>query len=340
MNHIINFLICLFLILANSTLGQNLVKNGDFELIDRIPDGDCQLYLAKGWYSIHYPVQLYHTGVDPVDFNDNYCREENLPSGNACALIYASEYGTFQTKLSQPLEVNKEYRVSFHIKLSGTSHCALTPVFGMLTQYSSYDSIVRFVHYEDQVSINDYKLLLVGEKWHQISGTYLAKGNEKYLSIGYFNTLGKSFCKSVYFFDDISVCGIDNEIITIQDEPLKDSVLFKKGAIITMDHVSFNINKSTLLPHAFVILDSLSNFLVEKENLNIRIDGYTDNLGDKDWNNKLSLKRAKAVYNYLLRKGVNKNRMKYFGLGSLNPTNNNTNEIDRQNNRRVEIIIL
>ncbi len=339
MNYISNILLYLLLLIANNVFSQNLVKNGDFELIDKIPDCANSIHLAKGWYSINSSADLYHTCADPADFNHSYLRMEKPPSGYACACIFASEYETIQTKLSHPLEANKEYRVSFYIKMQGSSECALTPIFGLLTEYSSFDSIARYIHYEYQVSITDYKLLLDTKKWHQVSGTYLAKGNEKYLSIGYFNTLGKSFCMSIYLIDDVSVYPLHKEFTITQAKSRKDSIILDRGVILKLDYVSFDYNKSILLSNALPILDNLYEYLKENTDITIVIEGHTDNSGSKNINDKLSLERARAVNNYLVKRGIEKSRMIFYGSGSSKPLNDNSSEVMRQQNRRVEIKI-
>ncbi len=79
-----------------------------------------------------------------------------------------------------------------------------------------------------------------------------------------------------------------------------------------------------------------------QENPQVRgeISGHTDNVGDKKSNQELSLKRAKSVYEYLLQKGVEPNRLTFRGYGDSQPAAPNDTEENRQKNRRIEFKFL
>ena len=67
--------------------------------------------------------------------------------------------------------------------------------------------------------------------------------------------------------------------------------------------------------------------------------GYTDNIGDEESNIQLSEERAGSVTQYLINKGINKDRISYKGYGSKNPITNNDTEQEKEKNRRVEFIL-
>ena len=71
--------------------------------------------------------------------------------------------------------------------------------------------------------------------------------------------------------------------------------------------------------------------------IKIELIGHTDNTGSSSLNKRLSVGRAKAVYNYLLSKGVPKNQMEYDGKGETDPKYSNDTAKNRKKNRRVEI---
>ena len=72
----------------------------------------------------------------------------------------------------------------------------------------------------------------------------------------------------------------------------------------------------------------------------IEIRGHTDVRGEYDYNIDLSQRRAQAVVNYLLSKGITKNRVTSKGYGSTMPIADNETAEGRQKNRRVEFIVL
>ena len=73
--------------------------------------------------------------------------------------------------------------------------------------------------------------------------------------------------------------------------------------------------------------------------LKIDIYGHTDNFGDEEYNYKLSEKRALAVYDYLVDKGIDPSRLSCKGFGSDVPIAGNESEDERGKNRRVEFKI-
>ena len=100
----------------------------------------------------------------------------------------------------------------------------------------------------------------------------------------------------------------------------------------------FRFGKSTLLQTAFPYLNGLVEYM--KKNLLSRwwIEGYTDNVGSKGTNQKLSLERAKAVLDYFVKKGIIKQRFKVIGLGESFPIASNKTKKGRTKNRRVVIV--
>jgi general secretion pathway protein A len=100
-------------------------------------------------------------------------------------------------------------------------------------------------------------------------------------------------------------------------------------------HFGFNENElpSTILPQ----LDDLARYLLQKPNTEILIRGYTDELGNPDYNRNLSASRANAVKGYLTGKGISPNRMKVMAMGNASPRKPNTTPEGRSANRRVEI---
>ena len=74
--------------------------------------------------------------------------------------------------------------------------------------------------------------------------------------------------------------------------------------------------------------------------LKIELGGHTDNVGRPEDNQRLSEQRAKAVYDYIVGKGVAANRLTYKGYGETQPVATNDTEEGRGENRRTEIKVL
>jgi outer membrane protein OmpA-like peptidoglycan-associated protein len=109
---------------------------------------------------------------------------------------------------------------------------------------------------------------------------------------------------------------------------------------IEFKNIFFDFGKSDFKPESEVELQNVIDLLNKKPQLKVEISGYSDNKGLVNANQKMSEKRAKAVYNYLINKGINKARLSYKGFGASKPIGTNDNEEGRAKNRRTEIKII
>ena len=115
-------------------------------------------------------------------------------------------------------------------------------------------------------------------------------------------------------------------------------------------NVFFDLGKSTLRPESFVELNKLFDFLVNNSTLSIEIGGHTDTRGDDKENLKLSNDRAKAVYDYVIAKGIEAKRISFKGYGETKPvivdseisklSIEQEREAAHQSNRRTEYKII
>ena len=98
---------------------------------------------------------------------------------------------------------------------------------------------------------------------------------------------------------------------------------------------SYEINSKSL-----AVLDEFADFLKTNPTVKVEIRGHTDNIGSVQTNITLSNNRAKAVYDYLLTKGVSKSNISYKGFGPNMPIADNSTEAGRAKNRRTEFYIV
>ncbi|HHJ19765.1 MAG TPA: OmpA family protein, partial [Gammaproteobacteria bacterium] len=106
---------------------------------------------------------------------------------------------------------------------------------------------------------------------------------------------------------------------------------------IVLEGVTFATNSNHLSKGSLSILDSVAENLNANTAVNVEIAGYTDNTGDAGYNKGLSQKRAEAVREYLISKGVSDSRMTAKGYGIESPIADNTTSAGRKKNRRVEL---
>jgi outer membrane protein OmpA-like peptidoglycan-associated protein len=126
-------------------------------------------------------------------------------------------------------------------------------------------------------------------------------------------------------------------------EPYVKDIYLKRieiGESIVLKNIFFDTDKSDLKPESEVELKNLLVLLHENPKMKIEISGHTDNVGSKEHNIVLSQNRAKAVYDYLINKGIKANRMSYKGYGFNRPISDNETEEGRTQNRRTEFKIV
>jgi outer membrane protein OmpA-like peptidoglycan-associated protein len=114
-----------------------------------------------------------------------------------------------------------------------------------------------------------------------------------------------------------------------------------RGMVITLSGgVLFASNESTLLPAAVIKLNEVAEALIKgNPDSNITVEGHTDSQGARQYNMELAQKRANAVRDQLVSRGVAQDRIKAVGVGPDRPVANNGSPEGRANNRRVEIIV-
>ena len=122
----------------------------------------------------------------------------------------------------------------------------------------------------------------------------------------------------------------------------RDMVLdtLKIGDTFILPNIFFEFAQSNLLPDSYSELHRLLEYLNKNETVKIEISGHTDNQGSDIYNHKLSVERAKTVYDYLIAKGVDSNRLSYKGYGKERLIAPNDTEENRAKNRRTEVLIL
>ena len=110
--------------------------------------------------------------------------------------------------------------------------------------------------------------------------------------------------------------------------------------LIMPGNITFDSNDANIKPAFQPVLNSIAKVINEYSKAMVQVNGYTDSTGSAATNNSLSLMRANSISNYLRLRGVNGNRIVSNGYGSSNPIASNATAAGREQNRRVEIVLI
>jgi OOP family OmpA-OmpF porin len=119
-----------------------------------------------------------------------------------------------------------------------------------------------------------------------------------------------------------------------------------KEEVLVLRGINFDFDKSNIKPEWAGVLDEAARIMKERPNMKVMIEGHTDSMGTEPYNQKLSERRAQAVFNYFVHKGISPSRMQTIGYGETRPIagnakpNGSDNPEGRAINRRVELRVM
>jgi outer membrane protein OmpA-like peptidoglycan-associated protein len=108
---------------------------------------------------------------------------------------------------------------------------------------------------------------------------------------------------------------------------------------LTLGDVLFDTGQAALKPGALTTVDRLAQFMGDYPERSVQIEGHTDAAGSEETNLELSERRAFAVRDALLARGIDAGRVNAVGYGEARPIANNDTAAGRQQNRRIEIVV-
>jgi OOP family OmpA-OmpF porin len=129
--------------------------------------------------------------------------------------------------------------------------------------------------------------------------------------------------------------GVPDDLDRCPGTPLTAKV--DKDGCWVLDHILFDFDKAELKAKYHAMLDEVVSVMRQNPSLKMGIHGHTCNLGDATYNKGLSVRRAKAVMAYFVRKGIAKERLMPAGYGPTKPVASNLTKAGRALNRRAEL---
>ena len=295
------------------------------------PDGKTLYFSSKG-----------HLGLGGYDIfeatyeNDRWSEPKNIgypintTSDDIYFVLSANGKNGYYASSRKEGEGEKDiYRIIFK-KLTKN----LIILTGLITDQQTHDSLEADI----QIIDNDSNMV-IGEL------TSNAKTGKYLVSLPSGRNYGINVKKDGYLFhsENFDIPGSEKYKEIEMNIELKK---VKVGEKIVLKNTFFDYNKATLRPASIAELERLYQLLIKHSSLKIEISGHTDNQGSEEYNLKLSKRRAQSVVDYLINKGIDKNRLKATGYGSTKPLapNENPDGSDnpqgRQLNRRTEFEVL
>ncbi len=155
--------------------------------------------------------------------------------------------------------------------------------------------------------------------------------------------VGKNYAFNVhrkgylFYSQNFDMSAVSSDSVYNIDIPLEP---IEVNAKVILKNVFFDTKKTELKPESISELDNVVRLMNENPNMKVLISGFTDNVGTPADNLKLSNGRALSVVNYLVAKGVKKERLSYKGFGETNPVATNETDEGRAMNRRTELRVV
>jgi len=362
------------------TKGKNLVINSDFDFFYFKPvlityHGETKIedwipyWTTPGLYTPDYLSNLRYIDV----FSYSSIFDMPLPNTfNYVGIALYKESDSYseyiQGKLITPLIKGKKYCLRTSVNFCSYSKYSVNRLAFYLSTFPVLVNYKNESKFLPQIIFSG--LPIENKHFTTLCDYFIADGSEQFITVGRFTgpeymnpMLRKEYLQglfglekaSYYAFDNIelfeiqdtSECNCKLEILPISPVEIKPEVPYetdinklKQGIPVILENVNFKFDSYILLPNSEDILNKLFTYLKNNPEIKISIEGHTDDIGTEQYNNELSINRAKSVYNWLIIKGINSTRLSFTGFGKSRPIFNEKDEEHGALNRRVEVRII
>lgn len=305
------------------------------------PDGKTLYFSSQGWNS----MGGYDVFKSTLGANGKWSKPVNLgypintPDDDVFFVLSGSgKHGYYASAKGDSYGEKDIYMISFLESVKDSSSVKTDSVKTISSQTTLLKGIITDAQTGSpleatiEVVDNQKNVVIASFNSNSSSGKYL-------ISLPSGKNYGIAVKSNGYLFHsenfDIPVSGTYQEI--------EKNIALNKiaaGSKIILNNIFFDTGKSDLRKESTNELERLLQLMNEVLTLKIEISGHTDNVGSADYNKGLSEARAKSVVDYLIKKGIDKERMVFKGYGFTQPIADNSTEEGRQLNRRTEFKIL
>jgi len=353
----------------------NMVPNGSFEETEKkVKNGEGDIMLATPWVSpdLENQADLYLVGNKKgYGIPENDRGYMDVDHGSSYAGFRAFSYREklprtyLQVKLKKPLIAGKKYCVNFDIVLAKTSKYASSNIGMYISEKKPKSKDIDTYTIRPQIT-NSNKIYEDRHVWEQVCGVYTASGNERYITIGNFvsnddMTVKQDYLKirklkefpqlqmeeAYYIVDNVTFinleeldfckCAADddggNEMKVVYSMSTSDGMDLDASQQVELKQVHFGKNSTT--PNSGSTVREVITLLKENASLNVEVIGHMDKVEQKDNLKDLSAERAQAIYDYLIKNGIEESRLSYKGVKSTDPLDASGTQTSLAKNRRV-----
>ena len=342
---------------------ENLVKNGGFEDFSHCPNDQNRMRVVPFWTVPFWGTpDFFSRCASQTNAKDeiiagvpkNMWGEQQPHKGDSYIGIFATYekndlYGEYvQGNLKTPLVKGTEYYVEYWVSCADKFNRASNGFSAYFSRVFNRTNSAHDGEFHAHV-VNSVDTIIQDKKnWVKFSGRYVAKGGERYIMVGNFldrkkirfsrklNERIRDHSYATYYY-------LDDVLVTTYRDYSKENTAKKKIGIdkpYILKNVHFETDKHDLKTISFRALNDLVAYMEVNNKIHIEIMGHTDNIGVAKRNLEPSRDRAKEVQNYLITKGINKERLRYIGYGGAKPIASNELAQGRAKNRRVEIKVV
>ena len=364
-------LLAAFVLASSFGRAQNLVPNPSFEDHSYCPADFNQgnLDIVKDWTQASKGTSDYFhacskiVGVPENSFGFQEAKEGEAYLGMITFAPAKKNYREYmQTKLTTAMEPDQLYCVTFFISLADQSKFVTDGLGAYFSNNKVRSDSYKAIAVTPQIKNPDHFVLDNSKSWFMLSDVYLAKGGERYMTLGNFESDNKIDVKkrnmrsedlktpweyAYYYVDELSVKAVDSRADCACSIPLiaadmKDSTRWKlpPGKEISFDNILFRFDEDELDPKGQQQLNEVASWMRNNDFLFLEVMGHTDIIGIEGYNDELSERRARRVISYLTDLGVDGSRLSIQHYGSSRPIATNENSEGRTQNRRVDFLIL
>ncbi|MEI6764270.1 MAG: OmpA family protein [Bacteroidota bacterium] len=288
------------------------------------------------------------SNINPVSIHGTVVDEDSGEPVMANVLMYSREKDSLiasrvtnkSGKYDVHLSSGKAYRMSMLVKGCDDAGAKKKLFFG--TSYSKEFNPIKLSDSAGMATV------IYGTVINEKNGKpmqpnieIIEKGTGKKVAVVVPDTLGNfnvTVTSTLEYNMYVQVSGCEHTQVQVVTENYTQSNI--DGQIIKLENIYFDFDRSEIRPDAAEILNRHAVLFQSHKDWKILVEGHTDNMGTMKYNEFLSQKRAENAIEYLLAKGVKRNRFKSGGYGFNKPISTNETDAGRQLNRRVEFSIM